>query len=190
MLCGWTSVTAAEILTADWLPRERVTWIWRSSWKNWTLAFNAAPFNRLNRVIRAASTASCAPSERIRVCPRLCIDFTCNRAAPKHRIASGVNAALLCIAHWLDDAAHALIWCFLTWEQFPSGVEKTHETHGTHSSVHTVFCFNECIIQLQICDISEQLSGQRSFYSFIGNIFMIAFSFYIFIYCHFHSVSH
>ena len=99
-------------------------------------------------------------------------------------------APLLCIAHWLDDAAHALIWCFLTWEQFPSGVKKTHETHGTHSSVYTVFCFNECIIQLQICDISEQQSGQKSFYSFIGNIFMIAFSFYIFIYCHFHSVSH
>ena len=32
--------------------------------------------------------------ERICVCPRLCIDFTCNRAAPKNRIASGLNAAL------------------------------------------------------------------------------------------------
>ena len=26
-------------------------------------------------------------------------------------------APLLCIAHWLDDSAHALICCFLTWEQ-------------------------------------------------------------------------
>ena len=49
-------------------------------------------------------------------------------------------APLLCIARWLDDAVHALIWCFLTWEQsFPAEWRKHMKL--TRVTPQFILCF-------------------------------------------------
>ena len=110
---------------------------------------------------------------------------------PPVKSSDTLPAPLLCIAHWLDDAAHALIWCFLTWEQsFPAEWRKHMKLTGV--TPQFILCFvsmNASFSYKYVIYLNNKVV-KNYFIHLLETFSWSLFSFYIFIYCHFHSVSH